>query len=851
MRGARAYAGTAGRPRGLVPATPRPRSRPADPARLILPWALLAALAAPSVASAYSNRAGTDIVMDAPWRSVRGYIPVLFFFPQFEGGRRVERIRILECAQGESAGRPVVVDAIDGPDTLNGATFVGPLGETRGGLEAGEPVSNFWHYIVRVPLAALSAHGEPDVHLLRAEVDWTRPGLFGRRAFRNSRVLRVIVDPARFPSFDPQDRYLDTHVHTIAEQTTSGTFDVNGAGKAFGGPIVMLLESAYALGLVETQPGENNWSAFADRIAITDHNIFHSRGPYDPGVAPRFGPTAPTDGHAGEAAWYRTHLGRLTGEEITLRRGSNQDNSLRPNIGHHLLAYGTRHFEGPWHGGLFLTSGLENPNTLEAVLGGMKRANPTGFAYASHPNLAGFVWPPEYFAQAIGFPPYNTITGPLVDSTRSEFLFRGSEVWNIKMDQVARDSGRLPASSAFDVMDPFPGGPEAQRFHPVPWDGELMGALDTLYGQLGRGLVFAFREAPGEKFIRKLYLSAGSDAHGDFNYSDEVTATAVPYSGLLHGNAFARVRTYVLTHDRPEGSRDAVEAFREGNAVITDGPIMMYQLDADGRHDPEAGAARWHDAASRWENGDGRIGGSGRFDGGRTVLVPSPGENVWIRSRWMRSTTPHAGDIHHYRFDRVMPSARDSFEMTAGPEGTWDQHAMPVALDSLCALVATARDLQRDERCIANPVWVVPVRVEIASPPSVDRAPGIAYRTGALRVAFHFPLSMSAEPGTRAFLRPLDSRGNSTDPEVELVASPGWEEENGVTCARYCAANAADIPEPPETWDAESHAAVAGVRSFVVYLKSPTDVHGNRLNDVGRAFACPGPGGVGSGRRQP
>ncbi len=54
----------------------------------------------------------------------------------------------------------------------------------------------------------------------------------------------------------------------------------------------------------------------------------------------------------------------------------------------------------------------------------------------------------------------------------------------------------------------------------------------------------------------------------------------------------------------PNGWRDAVNALREGNTVLTDGPIFDYQLDADGRHNPNAGAARWHDAASGWENAD-------------------------------------------------------------------------------------------------------------------------------------------------------------------------------------------------------------------------------------------------------
>ena len=809
-------------------------------AGLVCAWfaPVLAAALFAAPAAAYSDRAGTDIVMDAPWRTVRDYIPVMFFFPQFEGGRRVERIRIFECAAGAPIGPAVVVDAAGGPDTLNGATFVGPLGEARGGLGAGERVTSFWHYIVRVPHAALSLHGVPDVHELRAEVEWTRPGLLRRRWFRNDRVLRVRVDPRQFPSLGPGDRYFDTHVHTIAEQSTSGVLDVNGAHKAFAGPIIMLLESSYALGLVQTQPRDGNWAAYRDSIVVTDHNIFYSREPYDTGVPPRFGPTATTDGHAGEAAWYRANLGRLAGEEITLRRGSNQDHSAAPNLGHHLLAYDTRHFEGPWHGGLFLTSRLENPNTLEAVLEGMKATNTAGFLYAAHPNLEGFVWPPEYFAQAIGFPPYNSSAGPLVDSTCSEFLFKGSEVWNIKMDQVARDYGRLPASSAFDAMNPFPGGPAAQRFRPRAWDGELMRSLDTFFGQLGRGLVFSFQEAPRTRFVRKLYMSAGSDAHGDFNYADEVTATAVPWSGLLHSNAFARVRTYALVHDLPEAARDALDAFRRGNTVITDGPVLEYVLDADGRHDPAAGAARWHDAASRRENADGRIGGAGVFDGGRTMLVPLPGRDVWIRSQWRKSVTTGAGDITSLGFVRVTRAARDSFAVAAGPEGAPDERRLPQAMDSLAALVAVARDPGADERCIANPVWVAPVRIEIETPADGARPQRrVVLPAGALEVVFHFPLSMSATAGARACLRPLDALGNSTDPEIELAPAPGWEEEDGVAGARYTAANADSLALPAGDWDADSHASVPGARSFVIYLKGPADAHGNVLNDVGRAFA--------------
>lgn len=801
---------------------------------LLIAAVLVGVLLLARPAAGYADRAGTDIVMDAPWRCVRDEIPVLFFLPQFEGGRRVTALRLYECERGVPVGPAVYVDAANGPDTLGGATIVGPDGTVRGALAAEEKVTSFWHYVVRLPHAALTRHGSPCVHDLLAEVEWTRPGLAGRTTLRNTRVLRVVVDPARFPSFATGDRYFDVHTHTIAEQTTSGVLAVDGAHKAFGGPVVMLVECAHALGLLETRPA-GEWRACADSLVVTDHNIFYSREPYDSGAPPRFGPTATTDGAAGEGAWYRENLGRLAGEEITLRRGSKQDGSLRPNIGHHLLAYGTRHFEGPWHGGLFATSRTENPNTLLAVLGGMKAAGHGGFVYAAHPELESFEWPPEYYAQGAGFAPYDSRTGPAVDADGCDFQFKGLQVWNIKMDAAARASGRLAASSAFDHMNPFEGGPAAQRFRPVAWDAELNRSLDTLCTYIGRGLGYAFAEAPAERFVRKLYLSGGSDAHGDFNYADEVTATLLPYSGWLHSNAWARVRTYALAGEWAAGDRDAVAAFADGNTVATDGPLATFAVDGDGRHDPAAGAARWHDAAARFENAEGRIGGAGAFDGGGTVLAPLPGEDAWIRSRWLCSVTPRAEAIATLRFDRVMEASRDSFRLAAGPEGVAVEQPAPVALDRLCALLATARDPAVDERCITNPVWVAPVAIEVVVQPG---APGEALLPpGALRVTFRFPFSMSGAGGARAKLRPLGADGTSTDPEVELSPAPGWEGEGGVASARYTVTNAAPIAAPPGGWDAAAHVPATGVASFVVWLERPADLHGNVLNDVARAFA--------------
>ena len=130
---------------------------------------------------------------------------------------------------------------------------------------------------------------------------------------------------------------------------------------------------------------------------------------------------------------------------------------------------------------------------------------------------------------------------------------------------------------------------------------------------------------PKERFIRKLFISGGTDAHGDFNYTTDVESTFTAGfrdKASLTGNAYARIRTYTLVHDRPDPQRGELAS-----------------------HDADGGTPRWHDARPYWEQAEGRIGGLRVFDGGRTVLVPQPGDDVWVRTRWMRSVSEDAGSI--------------------------------------------------------------------------------------------------------------------------------------------------------------------------------------------------------------
>lgn len=828
--------------------------------------------AAPQRAQYSDTRSSVDVVLDAPWMTIRDYVPVLVFLPQFVqgGSRTLDRVEIESYDRQRARGLgPVFIDyrelSKDGIPlrdlVLAGTTILGPSGQLRSTLAPNEPVASFWHYIVRLPLQSLDGGGASGEKYLRVSAEWScKRFLWPCLGETHVKVLRVIVPEQPLPQFAPGDHYFDAHVHTIAEQTAWGGV-LDSPRRNFGGPIAMLLESSYALGLVDQPYSGSNYGAYKDKLVVTDHNVFYSqeanvlRG--SNGVLrrvtkpsrPLFGPTSGTSGASDEGAWYRTNLGLLAGEEVALASGPNQA-GLDRNEGHHFLAYGTAHIEGPWHGGGFLGSDTANPNTLDAVLRTMKREGDQGFGYAAHPATAQ-VWSEEYLKLAVALPPENELAGPAVNGAGTEFIFKGLQVWNTKWDEVGAENGNLD-SDDLTLIDPFT-GPQEQRFRDhAAWVSEELTPTLVLYKRLVQdGLNFAFAEQPTRKFPRKLYMVGGSDAHGEFNYSDDVPLGSfidefLDYATLA-GSAYARVRTYALVHDRAtsgDATSTAVDAYREGNTVVTDGPIAVFRLDSDSRHNP-GGTPRWHDAPDTWrfENREGRIGGAGDFDGGRTVLLPRRFEEdrtyPHVETSWLRSNLPGATNIAEHIVTRIFNSARRAGEsdttLPAGGSGQTVSGPYDDPILDMSALFMTSRaphpTPRKDGRCITNPIWAAPVPIE------VEHSGACPIAKGKLKVIFHFPLSIAA--AGPAFIRPLDAAGNSAGPEVELKPDPGFEDEGDVFHGKYTAVNDEDIACPTGVWDAEVHTpppAGQDVRSYVVYLTAPQEVHGSLLNDVGRTF---------------
>ncbi|MBL4619140.1 MAG: hypothetical protein JKX88_03460, partial [Marinicaulis sp.] len=432
-----------------------------------------------------------DLVIDAPWRTTRDYLPVLFFTPDFEknSARKIEALKLFNYDPFSTQQNVIFVDSrIKEADRFEcDIEFIGPEGVIRSDLSKTEEVKSFWHYIARVPVSCIGFGeqlGKPGEHYLRGEIDWS----YGVNVLNSNvtnkdyQVLRVIVTPDGFAKFSQVDHHFDVHVHTIAEQTSwNGITNPDAAKKAFGGPLAMLMESAYALGMVDIQLNNGNWSDYKNKIITTDHNAFFSGNPYESGAEPGYGPTKDTDGEEEEFRWYRDHLGVLGGEEVTIQGANgkpveemdidvdwsrlgtpdgvtvvNQKHIV--GVGSHLLSYGAPHFEGPWHGGQFFIAGgalgIHNNISITHAISHMGSSN--GFGYASHPESSFLGWSRDYYDKAIGLHPFNdgSAQSPILQKNQNEFVFKGLQIWNEHDDMKSRDSGNIEDSETHR-FDPY------------------------------------------------------------------------------------------------------------------------------------------------------------------------------------------------------------------------------------------------------------------------------------------------------------------------------------------------------------------------------------------------------------
>ncbi|MBL4847424.1 MAG: S8 family serine peptidase [Planctomycetes bacterium] len=841
----------------------------------------------------YQQSGLVNVVSDAPWRIApgRSWVPVLVFVPEkgdLDPNTALEltRVRLQVREVGSLAAAPdVIYDDVVGSPTIapQGLVILEENGfpQTLAGNGVGapdlrlfkhQPVSAPGRYaILRVPRAAFgvpAASAWDEVRYLEVITDWRliRGFLNSPRTVKRgqaSKVMEIRFAANARPQLAGGGGYYDAHVHTVAEWYQDQAFDVLAPRKNWGGPLPMLAESAYAIGMIDSLTGVK------DRVITTDHNTFYADGDTFRD-RPLWGPTS-VGASAGLSEWDRMGelFGITRGEEVAFKGESRINALLNLPVGAHALTYRARHVEGPWHGGSDIARTLGDSSadlTLNEVIRQLAQTSPRENAkaaiYAAHPFAGTNTWTEDHLEIAFERDP-NKRTDRTVKLGERGFITKGLQIWNA-------DFGRhqLPSNSInFDVVNPYT---NTQFLQGNPdWDRELITGLERWHRDTARLMEYELKGLPGVRFPRKMFISAGSDAHGDFNMTEDRLTTMfdVKSSFLLDKSAFGRVMTYSLP---PTGARagneERLEAMLDGNSVLTDGPLLRIDLDAEDRFD--ARTLRWTELAPAYRDADGRIGGGGAFDGMGTALVRRGSPNARIGYQY--STTPEWGEIKAIALHRTSsgdPSVsgkRPSGAPYIEPRGWLEARGAdvlqsealnpfeegtiqtPTAISAAAYTGGAISPGVDDARCLTNAIWAIPFDAEAVVGVITTGADGKgSIAPGQLVVRFDF--DMSLEPADyRIEIKALNAQGESsegtTGPIDVLVpaSGSGWAGRPGFQSGSLTVVNQRSIP-----LDLDRFGGLDEVRFVIYFYDAPRDHFGNELNRIAFTFDVLGQGAGG------
>ena len=811
----------------------------------------------------YQQSNGVDLIADAPWRLEpgRAYLPVMIFVPsKGDGGDSIDftldsaRVIALDDPTAASGsllynyanGTPV--SAQDPSQIASGTTILDENGDDLGSLNLFKDATltdNGHHEIFRFPRGAFGVADQPqaatfkyvDVKLHYASHRYNFWGTLEVDSADYHKVLRVTFDSRPLPVLPGDGHYYDTHCHTIAEWYFSSQFDLLAPRKAYGGPIVMIREAAFALGLTDSaQPAPGS-------IITTDHSCFNNTEDPDCNDGLRriqIGPTAPqnsldsTGTVETQLARFHELFGVTANEEIAFFQ--NQNFSLASMIlgvplGAHMLAFRAGHWEERWNGG----NGGASPNQrpygtgqlqLHEALDAAAKKDPTtfrdAFFYSAH-AFSSQGWDAASLDDALELTPGagGLRDGRYTNDSTDSFVFKGHQLWN------RHASHELPTDK-IDWSNLNPWADPAFQQGRGAWGRELETGILAYHTHVSQLLNYCRSSEPGRVFPRKLYVAAGSDAHGDFNFEEQRLATPVPIASTwdVNDSAFGRARTYVF-EDGMTGPADgtrALDALAAGHSVVTDGPLVKFALDSNSRFDGTN--LVYHDATQTFEDADGRIGGGGVGpDGAGTALVVAGSTDAVLSYRYEDAPDAAVGTIELYQVQQGGTAAsRTVHDSDAG-----DDYQAPAPVATL-ALGGTDTDLSAiagvftgvtalqlgafaggdpsqgalaadARRCYTNPIWVAPVSVEWVTN-NADTTNGVI-AAGQLRVRFHFPLSM--QPAVyQVEVKALDATGTTTNGTFAGYAlapdsGQGWSVDpaTGITNGVYEVVNQQDISARP------------------------------------------------------
>ena len=850
----------------------------------------------------YQQSGDVDIIADAPHRIAAGrsYLPLLVFVPSrgtAAAGPVLVLDRVTVTAKDDPAYTSPGTVVYDDSAMLGGViepeiAAAGLVQVDEDGAEVLRPdgsknlnlfkdaaqTMNGRHAILRIPRAALGIAAMPSAPVkkyFQVDIHWKFYTLAGAAIPVKTGLQRWTLmsefGVGKLPSLPGANHYYDTHNHTIAEWYQAVEVEPFAPMQAYGGPIQMIRESAYAIGLID-DPSDTH-----GKVVTTDHNAFY-KNPLETDVngplhRPPFGPTSPAksvgaDGTIkSEFARMRELFGPACGEEIAFSQDIYFSGYPIP-IGAHMLGYRGAQVPGTWHGGSMVSLALGEgaPLYLDTILKSMTKAHPdnTGaFSFAAHPySMQG--WFGDSMDKSIGVKPiYRNYD--YVSEGSPNFVFRGLQIYN------GYDAGSVPGEAIdFKAMNPWvhegwTGGPG--------WDRELQIGLRNWHEMMSKTMSWAFYDKLGKKFIRKLYVSAGSDAHGNFNFSSSRLATLIPMPATfgMTRSSFGSCRSYVFTEGKAGATfgEKAMQALADGNHVATDGPVVNFSMDAEGRYDSVK--QMWHDKSSARENADGKMGGGGAYGGEGTMLVKRGSPEMHFGWRWANNAdfgsaggalssvlvyrtsdgdaNPTQDRPYGTSFEKVVKGRGSLATGTADADlsekvnGTEEGLVSKVSCYSLAAFTGSNPDVTpiagSEHRCYTNPVWAIPYDVETTVTAVNSSLKQID--AGKLIVKFTFDLSMMPT-AYKIGVKKLGAGGTTSDKSaapITLCSPLGVWGTNFVTGADFAVLTVKN--DAPIALSGDEY-PTAGKYAFMVYfMDPPKDVNGNVLHSIATTFTVDKP----------
>jgi hypothetical protein len=413
----------------------------------------------------------------------------------------------------------------------------------------------FWYFTFTIPPEKLAGFNDLIDIEVYFSLDWETDDIQYLRVFRNNNSLPKLTDWYRG----------DTHYHSMYTNNYA----------EFGLPLDATKQIAKAVGM--------------DYMITTNHSC-----DYD------------NYGTSMQANWNREtgEIQALNAADTSMIFIHGMEASVNNSAGQtvHMLSYPNSSspysipYLGDGNGDLTATA-----ITIDDLLDSLKKYG--GFSYAAHPFaggdklsslINGSVWnvnDPDFLANGASISGHDVVIcndpsspSDLYSSNSSQKLFKdglkGGEIWNYRNAMETTDQKWNPWNDTYDNgITAF-----------APYDSTT--STYYHYNRFLQGLEVAkFFNVKGLKLKNsnnnlqnyRFFMSAGSDAHGDFNYSN--TNFVYGFTSDISDAALGKPSTLVYCPSgRGAAGGNVLSSLENGHVIFSDGPLVSIGISTDGNN---------------------------------------------------------------------------------------------------------------------------------------------------------------------------------------------------------------------------------------------------------------------------